>query len=179
MFTCRIAFRYGTELEQVVHRYQRLCRSDWPRGFGSVNSNPHSWIFTSASVGCSHLSNLRSGVIIFFFASLAREGKKITPSSRERHKGIIGRGHDLRLSSFLLIDFRYGPNTYHVHTAQSLAQDLSDFLTRGATLLRVFWDQRGAASLRCQKSHRNHRCYVWTDALSGMVFMSVQKLSVA
>ena len=38
--------------------------------------------------------NLRSGVIFFlfffcFFASLAREG--------ERHKGLIGRGHDLRL----------------------------------------------------------------------------------
>ena len=33
-----------------------------------------------------------------FFASLAREGKKITPSSRERHKGITGTGHDLRLS---------------------------------------------------------------------------------
>ena len=34
-----------------------------------------------------------------FFFSTAHEarGKKITPSSRERHKGIIGRGHDLRL----------------------------------------------------------------------------------
>ena len=43
--------------------------------------------------------NLRSGVFFFcFFVSLAREGKKITPSSRERVKGIIGRGHDLRLN---------------------------------------------------------------------------------
>ena len=40
------------------------------------------------------MSNLRSGVFFCFFVSLAREGK---PSSRERHKGIIGRGHDLRL----------------------------------------------------------------------------------
>ena len=35
----------------------------------------------------------------FFFFSRADEarGKKITPSSRERHRGIIGRGHDPRL----------------------------------------------------------------------------------
>ena len=40
-----------------------------------------------------NLINLRSGVILFYFifASLAREGKK------KRHKGIIGRGHDLTL----------------------------------------------------------------------------------
>ena len=38
-------------------------------------------------------------IIFSLFASLllCLEGKKITPSSRERHKGIIGRGHDLRL----------------------------------------------------------------------------------
>ena len=34
--THRIAIRHGTELEQVVHAYQRLCRSDWRKGFGSV-----------------------------------------------------------------------------------------------------------------------------------------------
>ena len=35
----------------------------------------------------------------FFFFGRADEakGKKITPSSRERHKEIIGRGHGLRL----------------------------------------------------------------------------------
>ena len=50
------------------------------------------------------LRNLRSGVFFYyffffcFFASLP-QGEKITPSSRERHKGIIGRGHDLRLFS--------------------------------------------------------------------------------
>ena len=39
--------------------------------------------------------NLRSGVFFFFFEGRTRrEEKKIT---RERHKGIIGRGHDLRL----------------------------------------------------------------------------------
>ena len=51
--------------------------------------------------------NLRSGVIYFcLFASLAREGKKITKkitSSRERHKGMIGRGHDLRLCVYVCV----------------------------------------------------------------------------
>ena len=51
-------------------------------------------------------SNLRSGVIFFlfflclllcFFGSRAKKSKVV--SSRERHKGIIGRGHDLRLGS--------------------------------------------------------------------------------
>ena len=51
-------------------------------------------------------SNLRSGVIfyfIFFFLLLcffgSRGKKSKVVSSRERHKGIIGRGHDLRLGS--------------------------------------------------------------------------------
>ena len=42
-------------------------------------------------------TNLRSGVFFFFFASLAREGKKITallPKTDYRDKG---RGHDRRL----------------------------------------------------------------------------------
>ena len=34
-----------------------------------------------------------------------------------------------------------------------------------------FWDGRGAAS------HQNHRSYVWTEGLSGMVFVPAQKLS--
>ena len=50
------------------------------------------------------VTNLRSGVIIICFKFIflllcffGSRGKKITPSSRERHKGTIGRGHDLRL----------------------------------------------------------------------------------
>ena len=42
------------------------------------------------------MGNLRSGVFCFSRKEEARE-KKIAPSFRERHKGIIGRGHDLRL----------------------------------------------------------------------------------
>ena len=49
------------------------------------------------------IMNLRSGVILFiylFFASLLLwlEGEK---KSRERHKGTIGRGHDVRLGLVL------------------------------------------------------------------------------
>ena len=41
-----------------------------------------------------------------------------------------------------------------------------------------FRDQRGAASLRYRNhSRQNHRSYVWTEALSGMVFVVAQKLS--
>jgi len=60
----QMILKYGTELEQVVHTYQRLCSSDWPRGFGSVNSNPHSWIFTSVSVGSSHVSYLFTSAMV-------------------------------------------------------------------------------------------------------------------
>ena len=56
------------------------------------------WFLESSWAWSFFIRNLRSGVILFFFgffASLAREGKK--PSSRKRHKGLMGRGHDLRL----------------------------------------------------------------------------------
>ena len=43
------------------------------------------------------------------------------------------------------------------------------------TLIRYltlhFWDRRGAAS------HRNHRSRVWTEAISGLIFVPAQKLS--
>ena len=42
----------------------------------------------------------------FFFFSKGGRGerkKKITPSSCERHKGIIGRGHDLRLRLLMIL----------------------------------------------------------------------------
>ena len=42
-------------------------------------------------------------------------------------------------------------------------------LTRYVTL--HFWDRRGAAW------HQNLRSYVWTEAISGMVFVPAQKLS--
>lgn len=45
----------GRELEQVVHTLRRLGWSDWPKGFDSLNLNPHSWIFYSVSVGASSL----------------------------------------------------------------------------------------------------------------------------
>ena len=45
--------------------------------------------------------NLRSGVLFFlfsFFLLLCFFGSRGKKSSRERHKGLIGKGHDLRLS---------------------------------------------------------------------------------
>ena len=45
----------GRELEQVVHTLRRSGWSDWPKGFDSLNLNPHSWIFYSVSVGASPL----------------------------------------------------------------------------------------------------------------------------
>ena len=37
----------GLWVAQVVHTYQTSCRLSRPRGFGALNSSPHSWIFTS------------------------------------------------------------------------------------------------------------------------------------
>ena len=48
MSTCKIPRpglnRDGPELEQVVHTHPTFCRSGWPRGFGTLNPSPHSWI---------------------------------------------------------------------------------------------------------------------------------------
>ena len=46
----------STELEQVVYKHQKSCRSSWPRGIGELNPSPYSWIFSSISVGPSPLS---------------------------------------------------------------------------------------------------------------------------
>ena len=35
---------------QVVHTHWTSYRGGWPKGFGALNSNPHSWIFASVSV---------------------------------------------------------------------------------------------------------------------------------
>ena len=48
----------GTGLEQVVHTHRTSCRSNWPRRTGALNLSPHSWIFTSVSVGSSRRSYL-------------------------------------------------------------------------------------------------------------------------
>ena len=44
---------------------------------------------------------------LFFFLLLCFFGSRRRASSRERHKGIIGRGHDLRLRSFGNSGFRF------------------------------------------------------------------------
>ena len=48
--------RNGPELERVFHIHRASHGSGWPRGFYQLNSSPHSWIFTSVSLG----SNPRS-----------------------------------------------------------------------------------------------------------------------
>ena len=53
-----------------------------------------------------HLTCDQAFFFVFFFQGRTRrEEKKITPSSRERHKGIIGRGHDLRLSCTIIAEY--------------------------------------------------------------------------
>ena len=54
----RVAFSGATCVQrpgasQVVHTDQPSCRCGWAWGFGVLNSSPHSWIFTSVSVGTS------------------------------------------------------------------------------------------------------------------------------
>ena len=34
---------------QVVHTHRTSCRGGWPRGFGELNSSPHSYLFTSVT----------------------------------------------------------------------------------------------------------------------------------
>ena len=71
---CWIAFRDATKsypvqheqwrqrAAQVVHTHRTSCWRGWPRGLGKHNSSPHSWIFTSVSVGSSPRS--------YFFTSV-------------------------------------------------------------------------------------------------------------
>ena len=47
---------------QVVHTHRTSCRGGWPRGFGELNSSPHSWIFAPVSVGSSRHSYLFTSV---------------------------------------------------------------------------------------------------------------------
>ena len=47
---------------QVFHTHRTSCRGGWPRGFGELNSSPHSWIFAPVSVGSSPHSYLFTSV---------------------------------------------------------------------------------------------------------------------
>ena len=47
---------------QVVHTHRTSCGGGWPRGFGELNSSPHSWIFAPVSVGSSPHSYLFTSV---------------------------------------------------------------------------------------------------------------------
>ena len=58
--------------------------------------------------------NLRSGVFFFFSRADEARGKK---KSRERHKGIIGRGHDLRLDQIKMRDYMDRRVSQHVPQA--------------------------------------------------------------
>ena len=82
--------------------------------------------------------NLRSGVLFFLFVLLlcffGSRGKQITPSSRERHKGLIGRGHDLRLGwsgvklMHLIQDSRL-PQTANVRLTLRISQNKKQITT--------------------------------------------------
>ena len=66
--------------------------------------------------------------------------------------------------SLIFIYFRYGPNTVH------------PFRTYPICDAPLSWSAlRSFAPL--QSSRQNHRSYVWTEALSGIIFVPAQKLS--
>ena len=53
---------------QVVDTHRTSSRCVWPRGIGALNSSPHSWIFTSVSVGSvlgSYVFTSTTGWIVF------------------------------------------------------------------------------------------------------------------
>ena len=50
------------KVAKVVHTHRTSCRGGWPRGFGKLNSSPHSWIFAPVSVGSSPHSYLFTSV---------------------------------------------------------------------------------------------------------------------
>ena len=52
----------GPKAAQVFHTHRTSCRGGWPRGFGELNSSPHSWIFAPVSVGSSRHSYLFTSV---------------------------------------------------------------------------------------------------------------------
>ena len=47
---------------QVFHTHRTSCGGGWPRGFGELNSSPHSWIFAPVSVGSSPRSYVFTSV---------------------------------------------------------------------------------------------------------------------
>ena len=72
-------------------------------------------------------------------------------------------------SSLLFILFRQGVNTFS-RNYEETSPICDDPISRSA--------RRHARSLSpLQKSFPNHRCYMWTEVLFGMVFLSTQELS--
>ena len=63
---------------QVVHTHRAPCWRGWPRGFDALNSSPHSWIFTSVSVGSSPRS-------YFFISATGPIGVHTSPKYGTKH----------------------------------------------------------------------------------------------
>ena len=72
--------------------------------------------------------NLRSGAIFFFFASLLLWHEREKNNARERHKGIIGRGHDLRLQASLF------------HAANAFRVTWSERVRHRNVLTQIAWE---------------------------------------
>ena len=128
----RVAFSGATCVQlpgasQVVHTDQPSCRCGWPWGFGALNSSPHSWIFTSVSVGSSPRSFL-------FTSATDRTGVHTAPKYSTKA-------------------IRYV--TLHRHVARHLRSVTAEF-----------------APPQCI-----NRFWMWTEALSSMIFVAGWKLS--
>ena len=77
-------------------------------------------------------------LLLCFFCS---RGKKIMPSSHERHKGIIGRGHDLRLSTSLNTDVYSTLETQVICLSECwiLTDNQWEMSTKGRCLPLRYW----------------------------------------
>ena len=175
----------NTELEQVAYKHQTSCRSGWQRGFGELNPSPYSWIFSSISVGPSHLSYLFTSATARIPVHTARKWgtepiRYMTLHFRDQQAQLRSvteiiapkisggsRGGVQESGPPLIFRPNWGP------------KGRKKFFWRLSSPLSKGLDKRlpPPPISRSGSCTENHRSFVWTEALPGMVLVPQQMLT--
>ena len=152
----------------VDHIRRTSCLSCWPRGFGALNSSPHSWIFTTGSVGSSPRSYLftfvtgRKGV-----HTAPKYGTKplryVTLHFRDR-RGTSSLRHRNRAATTMVMGSCYDKNLIQLHPLRIFRTAFFLLVAQKNELAADYYWSYWLGKVCFQTSHSAVRQNPWTQS---------------